>query len=294
MDKGIGYFNQAINLDPTYALAYDGIAYYYTWADDLLIAPRDAMPKGEWAARKAIELDPELPEAHVEMGISLAAYDWDWTAAEGEMRQAIQLDPNYGPAHQWYGWLLMTGGRTEEGIREEKRAVELDPVSSQSNWLLGWMLYLARRFDPAEEQLRKTIDLDPNYFQAHLVLGGVYSQKGQLPQSTAELEKAASLAPCNQVLGELGRAYAISGRREEAQKVADGLIAGWKTSHVGAYDISIIELGLGDKDQALIWLEKAYEDRTFFMINLKIEPELDPLRADLRFQDILRRMSFPN
>jgi len=293
LDKGIGYFNQAINLDPTYALAYDGIAYYYTWADDLLIAPRDAMPKGEWAARKAIELDPELPEAHVEMGISLAAYDWDWTAAEGEMRQAIQLDPNYGPAHQWYGWLLMTGGRTEEGIREEKRAVELDPVSSQSNWLLGWMLYLARRFDPAEEQLRKTIDLDPNYFQAHLVLGGVYSQKGQLPQSTAELEKAASLAPCNQVLGELGRAYAISGRREEAQKVADGF-AGWKTSHVGAYDIAIIELGLGDKDQALIWLEKAYEDRTFFMINLKIEPELDPLRADLRFQDILRRMSFPN
>jgi len=154
------------------------------------------------------------------------------------------------------------------------------------------MLYLAHQFDPAVEQLRKTIDLDSNYFQAHLVLGVVYDQKGQLTQSIAELQKAASLAPCNQVLGELGRAYAISGKRREAQKVADGLIAQWKSTHVGAYDTAIIEVGLGNKDQALTWLERAYEDRTFFMINLKIEPELDPLHSEPRFQDLLRRMNF--
>ena len=290
--KGIGYFNQAIALDPTYALPYDGMAYYYTWADDLLMAPKDAMPKGEWAARKAIELDPDLPEAHVEMGIYLGAYDWDWAGAEREFKRAIQLDPNYAPGHQWRGWLLVARGQTEEGIQEERRAVELDPVSSESNWLLGWMLYLARRFDPAVEQLRRTIDLDSNYFQAHMVLGVVYTQQGQLPQSIGELEKAALLAPCNQVLGELGHAYAISGRRDEAQKVAAELIASWKSSHVGAYSVAVIEVGLGNKDQALTWLEKAYEDRTFFMINLKIEPELDPLRSEPRFQDLLRRMNF--
>jgi eukaryotic-like serine/threonine-protein kinase len=290
--RGIGYFNQAIALDPTYALPYDGMAYYYTWADDLLMAPRDAMPKGEWAARKAIELDPDLPEAHVEMGIFLGAYDWNWPAAEQEFKRAIQLDPKYAPAHQWYGWFLVVAERTEQGIQEEKKAVELDPVSSEANWLLGWMLYLAHRFDPAAEQLRKTIDLDSNYFQAHIVLGGVYAQKGQLPQAIGELEKAATLAPCNQVFGELGRAYAISGRRDEAQKVADQLIAQWKSSHVGAYDIAIIEVGLGNKEKALNWLEQAYEDRTFFMINLQIEPELDPLRSEPRFQDLLRRMNF--
>jgi serine/threonine-protein kinase len=291
--KGIGYLNQAVALDPAYALAYDGMAYYYGEADDLVLAPREAMPKAKEAARKALELDDALPQAHTEMAIALHQYDWDWAAGEREFRRAIQLDPNYAPAHGDFGYLLVSEGRTEEGIQESRRAVDLDPLSAEFNWVLGWMLYFARRFDPAVEQLRRTIDLDPNYLLAHAVLGMSYAQKGQMPQAIPELEKAAALGECNQSLGELGRAYALSGKRQEAQKIADRLIGEWKHSHVGAYDIAIIQVGLGDKDQALAWLEKAYEDRTFFMVDLKVEPELDPLRSDPRFQDLLRRMNFP-
>jgi serine/threonine-protein kinase len=291
--KGIGYLNQAVALDPTYALAYDGISYYYDWTDDLVLAPREAMPKAKEAARKALELDDGLPQAHTEMAIALHQYDWDWAAAEREFRRAIQLDPNYAAAHEWLGYLLVSEGRIEEGIQESKGGAELDPLSAEANWVLGWMLYFARRYDAAVEQLRRTIDLDPNYFLAHVVLGASYAQKGQMSQAIPELEKATSLGECNQSLGELGHAYALSGRRQEAQKIADRLTGEWKRSHIGAYDIAIIQVGLGEKDQALAWLEKAYEDRAFFMVDLKVEPELDPLRSDPRFQDLVRRMNFP-
>jgi serine/threonine protein kinase/Tfp pilus assembly protein PilF len=293
LTKGIGYLNQAVALDPTYALAYDGISYYYSWTDDLLLSPRDSMPKAKEAAKKALELDDGLPQAHVELGNVLGSYEWDWAGAEQEFRRAIQLDPNYAAAHAYFGWLLVVEGRFEDGIQENKRAVDLDPLSTEFNWWLGWMLYFARRFDPAVEQLRRTIELDPNYFLPRVVLGGSYAQKGQMPQAISELEKATSLGECNQSLGELGRAYALSGKRQEAQEIADRLIREWKRSHVGAYDIAIIQVGLGDKEQALAWLEKAYEDRTFFMVGLKVEPELDPLRSDPRFQDLLGRMNFP-
>ena len=293
LDKGIEYLNQAIALDPTYALAYDGIAYYYLWANDLVLAPRDAMPKAKEAAKKALELDDTLPQAHTDMAMVLHQYDWDWAGAEQEGRRAIQLDSNYAPAHEWYGYLLVTQGRIEEGIQEGKRAADLDPLSAESNWMLGWMLYLVRRYDSAVEQLRKTLDLDPNFWATHLVLGASYAQKGQMSQAIPELEKAVSLGECNQSLGELGHAYALSGKRQEAQKIAERLIGEWKRTHVGAYDVAIVQVGLGDTDQAFAWLEKAYEDRDFFMLDLKDEPELDSLRSDPRFQDLQKRMNYP-
>ena len=292
MAKGIGYLNQAIALDPTYALAYDGIAYYYLWANDLLLAPRDAMPKAKEAAKQALMLDDGLPQAHTEMGLVLFQYEWDWAGAEREFQRAIQLDPRYASAHEWYGYLLVSEGRIEDGIQEAKRAAELDPLSPECNWLLGWMLYFAHQYDLSAEQLRKTIDLDPNYFLAHLVLGMSYSGRAKMNLAIPELEKAASLGECDQSLGELGRAYALSGKRREAQKIADRLVAEWKRSHVGAFDIAIVEIGLGDKDDALAWLEQAYEDRAFFMVDLKNEPELDPLRSHPRFQELVRRMNF--
>jgi serine/threonine-protein kinase len=291
--KGIGYLNQAIALDPTYALAYDGVTYYYLWANDLLLAPRDAMPKAKEAAMKALQLDDGLPQAHTDLAIFLHQYDWDWPASEREYRRAIQLDPNYAPAHQWYGYLLVSEGRTEEGLQEAKRAADLDPLSVEASWVLGWMLYFAHRYDAAIEQLRRAIDLDPNYFPAYVVLGGSYLQKGQVTLAIRELEKGTSLGECNQSLGELGRGYALAGKPQEAQKIADRLIGEWKRTHVGAYSIAIIKVGLGDKDQAFAWLNKAYEDRAFFLVDLKVEPEVDPLRADPRFQDLLRRMNFP-
>jgi len=251
------------------------------------------MPKAKQAARKALELDEQLPQAHVDLANVLAWYDWDWAAAEREYQRAIQLDPNSASAHAYLGYLLVSESRTEEGIQESKRAVDLDPVSPEMNWWMGWMLYLTHQYDAAGEQLRKTIELDPNYFLAYLVLGGSYAQNGRMAQAIPELEKAVSLGECNQSLGELGRAYALSGQRQKAQAIADRLIADWKRSNVGAYDIAIIEVGLGDKDRALAWLDKAYEDRSFFLLNLKNEPELDPLRSDPRFEDLLRRMNFP-
>lgn len=293
LDKGMAFFNQAIAMDPTYALAYEGLSYYYGWTDDLLLAPRDAMPKAKEAAKKALELDDGLPQAHVDLATVLAQYEWDWTAAEQEYRRSIQLDPNYAAAHTFLGYLLVSEGRFEEGIQEDRRAVELDPLSPEANWFLGWMLYSARRYEEAIDQLRKTIDLDPNFFLAHTVLGVAYEQKGRMPAAISELEKGVRLGECNQSLGELGRAYAVVGKRREAQQLAGRLIGEWKRSHVGAYDIAIIETGLGEKDQAIAWLESAYQDRTFFMDNLKVEPELDTLRSDPRFKDLLRRMNFP-
>jgi eukaryotic-like serine/threonine-protein kinase len=155
------------------------------------------------------------------------------------------------------------------------------------------MLYLSRRYDEAIDQLRKTIDLDSNYFLAHVVLGAASEEKGQMSEAIRELEKGTALGECNQSLGELGYGYAVLGRRQEAQKIADKLIGEWNRSNVGAYDIAIIYLGLGRKDQVVSWLEKAYDDRTFFMLTLKVEPRLDKLRSDPRFRNLMRRMNFP-
>jgi tetratricopeptide (TPR) repeat protein len=161
------------------------------------------------------------------------------------------------------------------------------------NWFYGWDLYFARRYDKAIEQVRKTIDLDPNYWFAHMLLGCVYEQKGRLSEAIQELEKARSLEENIQSVGELGRAYAVAGKRSDARKLANTLEEQWKRTHLGAYDVLIIYAALGEKDQAFAWLERAYEDRTFFLAPLKVNPEMDPLRSDPRFQDVLRRMNFP-
>jgi len=158
---------------------------------------------------------------------------------------------------------------------------------------LGSDLHAARRPDLAIDQLRKTIDLDPSYWLAHLTLGRAYEEKGQLSEALREHQTAKSLAQNNQTLGELGRVYALSGKRVEAQKVASTVEERWQRTHIGAYDVVIIYAALGDKHKAFAWLERAYEDRTFFLMYLKVDPEMDPLRSDPRFQDFQRRMNFP-
>jgi serine/threonine protein kinase/tetratricopeptide (TPR) repeat protein len=293
IDKGIGCFRQAIALDPNYASAYDGIAYYYWFQNDGYLSPRDAMPKAKEAAQKALELDDTLPRAHTELANVYFQYDYDWAAAQREFRRAIELDPNYAPAREAYGDYLVSMGRYDEGIAENKRAVDLDPLSAEVNWILGLDFYLARRQNEAIEQLRKTIDLDPNYWLAHFSLGCAYEQKDQLSEAIREHQRATSLAQNNQTLGELGRAYAVSGRRAEARKAAGRLEEQWKRTHLGAYDVLIIYAALGEKDKAFVWLERAYKDRTFFLIYLKVDPEMDPLRTDPRFQAFVRRMNFP-
>jgi serine/threonine-protein kinase len=293
-DKGMEYFNQAIATDPSYALAYDGLAYYYFGLSDWALSPQDAMPKAKEAAKKALELDDTLAEAHASLAIVNAFYDWDWAAAEREFRRSIELKPNYAPAHKFYGWYLASTGRTDEGVAESERAVDVDPLSPDPISHLGLVLYLAHRYGQAIEQLRKATELDPNYWLAHEALGIAYEQEREFPETIAALQKAIELAG---VIPEptafLARAYALSGKRAEAQKLLDGLIERSKETYVPAYAIALIYAGLGERDQALASLERAYQERSWYMIFLKVDSRVDGLRSDPRFQALLRRMNFP-
>jgi serine/threonine protein kinase/Tfp pilus assembly protein PilF len=293
-EKGIEYFNQAIAADPGYALAYAGLAYDYWMANEWTLSPHDAMPKAKEAAKKALELDDTLAEAHTSLAIASEVYDWDWAAAESEFKRSIELKPNYALAHESYGLYLVAIGRANEGIAESERAVDLDPLSPETNAFLGWVLYFAHRYGQAIEQLRKTTDLEPNYWFAHELLGAAYEQQGQFPEAIAELQKAVQLAG---IIAEptafLAHVYAVSGKRAEAQKLLDTLKERSRETYVPAYANAIIYAGLGERDQAVAWLERGYQARSSFMFLLKVFPVLDSLRSDPRFQDLLRRMNFP-
>lgn len=294
MEKGIQYLNQAIATDPGYALAYDGLAYDYLVANDWTLSPHDAMPKAKEAAKKALELDDTLAEAHASLALVSDFYDWDWAAAESEFKRSIELKPNYALAHECYGVHLVAIGRTNEGIAESGRAVDLDPLSPETNAYLGMVLYFAHRDVQAIEQLRKTTDLDPSYWFGHELLGASYEQQGQLPEAIARLQKAVKLAGfIAEPTAFLAHLYAVSGRRAEAQKLLDTLKERSRETYVPTYAYAYIYAGLGEGDQALAWLESSYQARSTCMFYLKVNPLLESLRSDPRFQDLLRRMNFP-
>jgi tetratricopeptide (TPR) repeat protein len=219
-------------------------------------------------------------------------YDWDWPAAEREFRRALDLNPDYAIAHTYYGWYLVWMGRTDEGLAENRRGEALDPLSSETSLLLGWGLYYAQRYDQAIAQFSKTLDLDPNSWPACVFVGQAYEQKDQFPEAIAALQKARQIEDQILVpLAALARAYAVSGRRAEARQTLEELLARAKRHHVSAYTVATIYTGLRDKDQAFAWLEKAYEDRSWYMASLKVDPQLDALRSDPRFSSLLRRMN---
>ncbi len=292
--KGLDYFRQAIAIDPNYALAYDGIAYYYNLAVDWLIPPAEAMPKAKEAARKALELDDTLAEAHTSLACVYFWYDWDWPGAEHEFRRALDLNPNYAGAHVYYGWYLIWMGRIDEGMAENRQAETLDPLSPEASLLLGWGLYYGHHYDQAIAQLRKTLDLDPNSWPTYEMLGHAYAQQSRFPEAIAALQKAREIEDQISVpLAALGHAYAVSGRRAEARQALDELLARSMRRQVPAYTIAAIYAGLGDKDQAFAWLEKAYADRSWYLTSLKVDPKLDSLRSDSRFKDLVRRVGLP-
>ena len=291
LTEGLGYLHQAIALDPNYALAYDGLAYAYTAIDELL-APYEVMPKAREAAKRALELDDTLPEAHTEMAIIHYWYDYDWTSAEKEFRRAIELRADYPKAHEYYGWYLVSVGRFEEGTKESKLAADLDPLSPETNFVVGQNLYFARQYDRGIDQLRKTLDLDPNYYMARLFLGLCYEQKGKLSPAVLELAKAREIEPeFSWPLAELGHLDATSGEKTEAEKILKRLEVASKESYEPAYFFAEVYIGLGDKERALASLEKAYADRSMMLTFLKDDPELDSLRSDQRFKDLVRRVS---
>jgi eukaryotic-like serine/threonine-protein kinase len=291
LNKAVSYFQRAIAKDPNYALAYSGLAdCYYALAGLDFVAPKEAYPKAEAAALKAVEIDESLAEAHASLGFIKADYDWDRSGAEREFQRAIELNPSSPLAHHGYSFALAMTGRFDEAVAEGKRTLELDPLSIPANRQLGYTFYFARQYDQAIEQLRRTLELDPNFIPALTSLGSAYLQKSMYREGIAEFEKALAISPGNtQALWRLGYAYAVTGRRAEAQKVLDELS---KKKYVPAFTMAIIYTGLGQKDQAFQWLEKSYEEHDSGPFSfVKVYPIFDPLRSDPRFADLLRRMN---
>ncbi len=294
LERGAQYFQQAIAVDPNYALAYSGLAYNYTVAEDWLVPPREVMPKHKEAAQKALELDDSLADAHAQLAYYSFWYDYNPSPAEREFKRAIELNPNDPETHGLYGWYLVAMKRFDEGIRENELGRKLDPFSGEANGLLGQSLYFARQYDRAIEQLRTTIELLGNQWWLHELLGWAYEAKALLPQAIAEFQKARQIEPnIAEPLASLGRAYALSGRVEEARRVLAQLQELSDRIHVPPYNIATIYAALGEKDRAIAELEKAYQERSWYLVWLGLDPQLDNLRSDPRFQDLVRRVGLP-
>jgi len=294
LNKGLDYIHQAIALDPNYALAYDGLTYYYELVEDLYFPVAEVMPKAKEAARKALEIDGNIAEAHVQMGAVNTMYDFDWAAAEREFQRAMQLSPNYAPVHEYYGWYLIAVGRPSEALAESRRAEALDPLSPEVSSMTGWWLYFAHRYDEAITQLGKCLDLDPNYPICHWLMGQVYAQQGRFAEAIAAETKVLKIDPrWSWASADMARAYVLSGRRAEAQRMLDELLERSKGSYVTKYSLARLYAALGDKNRALDELEQSFAERSFFFNFFRSDPEMDSLRSEPRFQELVRRMNFP-
>ena len=295
--KSAEYFRQAIEKNPTFALAYTGLADSQILLGDTgygILPPCEARLEARTAALKALEIDDTLAEAHTSLAAVKEQFEWDWEGAESEFKRAIELQTGYTNAHHWYAYLLAQLGRLDEAATEIRRARELDPLSLIINADLGWVFYLARHYDKAVEQLRKSLELDQDFVRAHYLLGRTYLEKTMYDQATQEFLAATNLSERNPVyLAGLGCAYAASGKTEEAIHILYELEERSKGRYVPPYDIALIHVSLGRKENAFTWLEKAFEEGSDFKDELKVGPILDPLHTDSRFQDLLRRMNLP-
>jgi TolB-like protein/DNA-binding winged helix-turn-helix (wHTH) protein/Tfp pilus assembly protein PilF len=293
LQEGLGYFQRAIEKDSRYGPAYAGLAESYTALGNVgaapVIPPKEATRKAKAAALQAVELDETLAEAHTSLGLIAMSFEWDWNGAEREFRQAIALNPNYVNAHHWYSHYLINLGRFEESLDESRRALALDPLDVAMNHHLGVHYYHARQYDQAIAQLQKTLEMDRNHSESHTILGVAYEHKGMYDEAIAELKRGVELGGTDE-RGSVGHVYAISGKRGEAQKLLDQLQEESRHKYVSPYGIAAIYEGLGEKDHAFEWLEKAYAERDGNMIRLKVDPDLDSLHSDERFADLLRRI----
>ena len=292
--KAIDYFGQAIAKDPNYALAYVGLA------DSYLLLPnyggassKEALPSARVAVKKALELDDSLAEAHASLGL-LATIELDLGRATSELARAVQLKPNYATAHHWFALSLMTLGRLDPAIAEGKRAIELDPLSSIINADFCWMYLCAHRYDEAEAQARKTLEMDPRFFLAHYYLGAALQLKGHLSEAISEFQRAFELNNDPYSLAALGQAYARSGQKEEALKILARLNEDTRSRYAAPYAMALINLGLGKKDRAIDELERAYrEGETNYLFVIKVDPLLDDLRGDPRFEALVQKVIAP-
>jgi TolB-like protein/Flp pilus assembly protein TadD len=294
LTNAITYFQQAIQADPTYAPSYAGLADCYSLlgsAPYTALPPRDAFPKAEAAARKALEIDETLAEAHVSLGYSELVYERNFPEAEKEFKRALQIRPTYATAHQYYGYYLTAMGRVDDAIAERKQAQELEPASPLLNSALGEAYYHARNFDLTIAQNKKSLILDPSYAIALINLGRALEQKKMYPEALQAFQKILAFVPDDPVLLALiAHDYAVSGRKTEARTIIARLQQMSSTRYVPSLYIALIYTGLNEKDEAFRWLNKAFDEHCEYLVYLPTEPLADPLRNDARFAQLLRRL----
>ncbi|HTG95135.1 MAG TPA: protein kinase [Pyrinomonadaceae bacterium] len=290
--KAIEYFEQAIQKDPGFALAYTGLADSYVVPANR-IEPHVAMPKAKTAALQALAIDETLAEAHTSLARVLQVYEWNWTDAEKEFKRALELNPRYALTHQWYGGYLERTGHVTEAISERKLALELDPLSAITIFELGMNFLYAQNYDQAIAQFQRCLELDPDFPAAHQFLPIAYVRKGMYEEALAKIREAPEGAGVN-ITGVPGYVYAVSGHISDAKKELEELKRLRKTEYIPAVSLAVICAGLGERDEALSWLEKAFEERAFQMQLLQLDPRLESLRDDPRFKELVRKVGFPS
>ena len=294
MNKAVEYFRRAIQRDAQYAQAYVGLAETYDLLGMYELLPASvSFPKAKEFASRALRLDSTLSEAYTVLASAESFWDLDWAAADRDFQRAIALDPNSVIAYHWYGEHLVSIGKAERAITELKRAHELDPLSIPVNGALGRIYRDARRYEEAIQQCKKTIELDPNSAMGHRCLGQAYAGQLRYSEAIPELELASAAGPSPLLLSELGYAYASSGNTAKARVVLQKLMSKARSAYVAAYLIAEIYAGLGEKDEAFRWLEKAYRERDAQIGYLALDPEMDPLRSDPRFPSLIQRLKLP-
>jgi TolB-like protein len=298
LEKSIEAFRQAVALDPNFALAFSGMAESYAVMPSFPYAsPAECIPKAKAAVQRALEIDPDLPEAHTVSGVIAAGYDWDWAKADGEFKRALELDPNLTITHYRNGWMFLSPlGRHDEAIAEMKLAMEKEPLSLIQGANFAAVLMYARRFDDALEQAKKTYNLDPTFVGGESWLCHAYNAHGDYEETLALATKTMqvnSAIPTSPFNGDLVVAYSKTGRRKEAQAVLDKWKQKAQTEYVSNYWFAIGYAAYGDKDAAFAELEKAYQNHDWFMQRIKVDPMMDPLRDDPRFDAMVKRLKFP-
>jgi Predicted integral membrane protein len=295
LKKGIDFFRQAIKLDPKYAAAYSGLADCYTALGyGSFISPKDAFPNALEFASKAVELDSTLAEPHASLGYYRFYYDWDWAAAEQEFRTAIALNPNYELGYDWYGYYLTAMKRYDEAKIIFKKAIELDPLSVPINTDISFCYYYTGDYANAIKKLQESIRMNPKFVLAHIWLGRTYQLKKMYPEAVIEYKKALEVSPDWPVaLSQLGSVYGVSGNKAEAQKILDSLISWSSNKFVTSYGVALVNMGLGDKEKAFVWLNKAYEERSHWLVWLRSDPRWDSIRTDKRFIELVNRVGLP-
>lgn len=296
LNKAIEFFQRAIEEDPGYAPAYVGVADCYNALGTVQFSafpPLEGRQRAEAAATKALELDGALAEAHSALGY-VKHFNWNWNAAEQDFKRAIELNPNYANAHNFYAAYLMSRGRPEESIAAANRARELDPFSLSISTQRAFLLENARRYNEAIEQLRSVIAMDPSHYQAYWMLGHTYAANKQFDEAVMAAEKAVALSERTPgALGILGLVYGLAGRKADATKILNELLELNKRRYVTPAALANVYVGLGDMDQAFVWLEKAYQERSNYLAYLKVFPLLDPVRSDPRYADLVHRIGLP-